>query len=127
MRSRVCTRETRRSERVGAADATELTATAKASRGAQEELDALGASLELSSVTDREKIRREDLVAGLYGRCDEPAGLSSADAGMLLESALVDESLPARTGLAQRRDPGDRGLGQHRDLTTAAQHDDASG
>ena len=32
-------------------------------------------------MTDREKIRREDLVAGLYGRCDELAGLSSADAG----------------------------------------------
>ena len=45
----------------------------------------------------------------------------------LLESARVDEFLPARTGLAQRRDPGDRGLGQRRDLTTAAQHDDASG
>ena len=70
-----------------AADATELTATVrKQAAELRSELDALGASLELSSVTDREKIRREDLVAGLYGRCDELAGLSSADAGYVSSS-----------------------------------------
>merc|ERR1712216_220950 len=79
-----------------AADATELTATVrKQAAELRSELDALGASLELSSVTEREKIRREDLVAGLYGRCDELAGLSSADAG------YVSSSPPSSTNFFQ--------------------------
>ena len=79
-----------------AADATELTATVrKRAAELRSELDALGASLELSSVTEREKIRREDLVAGLYGRCDELAGLSSADA------EYVSSSPPASTNFFQ--------------------------
>ena len=87
-----------------AADATELTATVrKQAAELRSELDALGASLELSSVTDREKIRREDLVAGLYGRCDELAGLSSADAG------YVSSSPPSSTNLFQPEPDSHRG------------------
>ncbi len=87
-----------------AADATELTATVrKQAAELRSELDALGASLELSSVTEREKIRREDLVAGLYGRCDELAGLSSADAG------YVSSSPPSSTNLFQPEPDSHRG------------------
>jgi SYP5 family syntaxin len=67
--------------------ATELTETVREHAAElRSKLDTLDASLETSSVTEREKTRREDLVVSLRGRCEELVGLSSTDAGYVSSS-----------------------------------------
>ena len=92
-----CLYEREAAQREGRAlDATELTATVRTQAAElRSGLDKIESSLAKSSVTEREKRRREDLVVSLRGRCEELVGLNSEDTG------FVSSSSPASTNFFQ--------------------------
>jgi SYP5 family syntaxin len=84
-----CLYESDAAQREGrASDATELTATVrKQAAELGSTLDKIESSLRTSSVTERERRRRDDLVVSLRGRCEELEGLSGDNTGFVSSPA----------------------------------------